>query len=142
MTVSNKLTLYFCFIFSIVGFILPENLLAMMPSENGELFIPFSSGSESPFLLKLSMASFIVTFCYGIICLVLNKNFNGIIYVFSINCAFYMFCTFLILLDSSFVDAVNYGNWLPILQSVGWGVSVIIIAVTWLKDSKTEKLSV
>ncbi|NVJ66744.1 MAG: hypothetical protein HWE16_09650 [Gammaproteobacteria bacterium] len=134
----NKLALIFSFILTVLGVVIPESSLAMMPLENGELVIPRSLGANDPFIIKFALSSFSVSLFYSAICLVFNKWHGSIIYIFAINSIVYLLYTVLILLNSSFIIAAKHGNWIPLSQFAVWISFILIIA--WLSfDTNTFK---
>jgi len=130
-----KLILVFSLLFIALGFTIPADWLAMTYGENGELFIPVSSGSEDPFIIKLALASYVLSFLYVGMSIKLRRGIRFITPVYILNCIFYLLCMFLVSLDSSVLEAAKYGNRLPISQLVLWLISVV--AIGWATFNKS-----
>lgn len=137
MSMRNKLIIFFSLALAALGFTIPTDWLAMMVSENGELFIPVSSGSEDPFVIKLALASYSLSFIYSSISFTLNRGVRFIPVAYLVNCIFYLLCIFLISLDSSILGAAAYGNWVPVSQVIFWFISVI--AISWATFNKLRQ---
>jgi hypothetical protein len=131
---QSKLILFFSLVFVSLGFSLPEGWLAMMAGEKGELLIPVSSGSEDPFIIKVALASFLVSLIYAGICIAISKGLRFIPVVYAINSIFYLLCMFLVSRDSSILDAAKLGNWVPAIQLTLWFLSVV--AISWATFNK------
>jgi len=124
MSMRDKLILFSSLALGLLGIALPTEWLAMVAGENGELFIPVSSGSEDPFAIKLGLASYILSFIYSGASITLNKGVRFIPVAYTINCIFYVLCMLFVSLDSGIFSAAGYGNWIPVLQLIFWFITV------------------
>ncbi|HAS6055606.1 hypothetical protein D8T45_23935 [Vibrio vulnificus] len=133
MTILNFIVLIFSSMFALAGFLIPVDSLLMMASENGELFTPVSSGSEDPFAIKLALASYSVCFLYVSFSLFVKKGLQYITGVYLANSVFYMFCMYLVSLDSNILEAAKLGNWVPLFINVVWIGTVLVVILTSFK---------
>ncbi|HAS6387155.1 TPA: hypothetical protein RZA60_004500 [Vibrio vulnificus] len=137
MTILNFIVLIFSSMFALAGFLIPVDSLLMMASENGELFTPVSSGSEDPFAIKLALASYSVCFLYISFSLFVKKGLQYITGVYLANSVFYMFCMYLVSLDSNILEAAKLGNWVPLFINVVWiGTVLVVILASFKKLSR------
>ncbi len=136
MTMRNYLIFVVSLIFSVTGFLVPTEWLAMMAGENGDLLIPVSSGSEDPLIIKLALVSYIVSFMFSGICLYLNSGVQFIFRVYMANSAFYIFFMFLLSLDSSVFVAAKYRNLVPVSLIALWLVANI--PLIWASFNKNS----
>ena len=120
-----------------LGFMLPIEWLAMMQRSNGDLFIPVSSGSEDPMIIKIALMSYLVSSIYSGFFVVLAREGRSLILVYTLNSIFYLICMFLVSLDTSIVMAARLGNWVPTLQAGLW--LACTIAITWVAFNQSFK---
>ena len=137
---------YFILICSLIlfvtGILVPSQWLAMHSGEHGDLFIPVSSGSEDPFAIKLALASYMVSFIYSGLFVYLKKEARSVLGVYWANCIFYLFCMYLVSLDSSIIQAAKFGNLVPVSLSLLWLVTfVIVIGVSCKKVARKGNAS-
>ncbi len=100
--------------------------LAISIGEDGTLHYPISSGSEDGLILKLGLYSFAVTVFYSVISILRSHREITLFVVYTVNSFIYAFSLFLVMLESSIVDAAKLGDWLPLAANIIW-ISTFII---------------
>ena len=115
--------------------------LAISIGEDGTVHYPISSGSEDGLILKLGLYSFAITAFYSVISILRGHREITLFVVFTVNSLFYAFCLFLVMLDSSIIDAAKLGDWLPLAAIIIWIFTFIIYGILSLNKSPQPTLN-
>lgn len=108
-------------IFVLVGTFVRRSHLAMMVAEDsGAVFIPVSSGSEDPSILKLGFLSYVISFLFALYSVVLKRGSDVAMAPYVVNCVFFVLCIALISQDSNIIGAAQNGNVIPAFLVLFW----------------------
>jgi uncharacterized membrane protein len=101
----------------LIGLLIEDRGLAMGVA-GGETFYPISSGSVDGLILKLGLYSFFITILFSVILIFVDFGDVILFLVYSVNSLIYAFCLFLVMLDSSIIDAAKLGDRLPLVANI------------------------
>lgn len=127
MNLRNKLILISGSILAALGFLIPKDKLLLVVGEKGEFYLPLSSGSEDPLIIKIALCSYIISIAVIVLSSFFEKIKSYIFGVYLANSALYLLLLILVSLDSNIFSAAKYGNWLPVLQFGVWLLSIVLI---------------
>ena len=125
----------------LIGIMIEDRGLAISIGEDGTVHYPISSGSEDGLILKLGLYSFAITAFYSVISILRGHREITLFVVFTVNSLFYAFCLFLVMLDSSIIDAAKLGDWLPLAAIIIWIFTFIIYGILSLNKSPQPTLN-
>ena len=119
----------------LIGIMIEDRGLAISIGEYGTVHYPISSGSEDGLILKLGLYLFAITAFYSVISIVRGHRVINLILVYTANSLVYAFCLFLVMLDSSIIDAAKLGDWLPLAANIIWIFTFIIYGLLSLNKA-------
>lgn len=119
------------------GIAIEDRGLTMMLGADGEPIYPISSGSKDGVLLKVGLYPFVLAFISSLMSYLRRSTGKTSIGIYIVCSVFYGFMVFLVALDSDLVASAKLGDWLPLMASGIWGLS--IIALIWLSFNKSRK---
>ena len=124
----------------LIGIMIEDRGLAISIAEDGTIHYPISSGSEDGLLLKIGLYLFAITAFYSVVSILRVHREVTLFVVYTVNSLAYAFFLFLVMLDSSIIDAAKLGDWLPLAANIIWLLSLIIYGVLSLNKASQSTL--
>jgi hypothetical protein len=117
------------------GYLIEDRGLAAQVTSSGEILYPISSGSDDGFILKQGLYLFAITSFYSAISIIRDHRELTLFIVYSVNSLIYAFFLFLVMLDSSIIEAAKLGDWHPLTANIIWILSFAIYGALSLNKS-------
>ena len=130
MEMKNKLIIISSLILVCIGAIFSTNDFVMMTGNNGELFIPVSSGNEDPFLFRFGLLSFSISLLTSMAHAFKKISFKPVFVTYLVISLLFAIFLALIHLDSSIFVASRAGNHIPLITTAVWVVFLVAIVCT------------
>lgn len=135
LVMMNNIILIASLLFLSIGFFVDEGQLITMTGNNGQPFIPVSSGSDDPFLMRVAFSSYVISFVYACVAIKCRVGERYIIWIYLLNGCFFIFSLFLVSFDSNIIEAARAHNSLPLMICTFWAVVNVVILMGYLKSS-------
>ncbi|MDH5359070.1 MAG: hypothetical protein OEX03_00840, partial [Gammaproteobacteria bacterium] len=99
-----------------------------------------SSGSEDGIIIKFGLYLFAFTALYSVISIFKKHRDITLFVVYVVNSLFYAFFLFLVLADSSIIEAAKQGEWLPLVANIIWLLSFLVYGALSLNKTSQSTL--
>lgn len=124
----------------LLGGLIDDRGLAIQVTAGGEILYPISSGSEDGLILKIGLYIFSISALYSAISIFKGHSDTILFVVYLVNSLIYTFFLFLVMLNSSLIEAAKLGDWLPLLANIIWISSFVIYGALSLNKTSQPKL--
>lgn len=129
MKLKKYVVLISTIILLVLGVMIEDRGLAIQVTSGGTILYPISSGGNDGAVLKLGLYLFSITALYSIISILRGHREAILLIVYLVNSLIYAFFLFLVMMDSSIIEAALLGDWLPLCANIIWVASFVVYVI-------------